>query len=252
MNLLDIYKRLPRTNCGECPDKTCMAFAVKLSKNERSTSECPKLDKQIKKELDAMLSDADLSDWKEKRVEELFNEISPINFSEIANGIGAISEGDLLKIKYMGREVALSHSDFKDELGIWDKLLILIYVKNAGSASLSGKWTAFRDLKNGSVRAAGFRDGCEIPLSRMYKADREVFQKRLLAMGAEKVSGYSTKESFVVYPLPKIPFLLLLWPAEEGFEPDCKALLDSTAADFLDIETLLYLGLALVRAVNVS
>ncbi|RLG45420.1 MAG: hypothetical protein DRN92_06785 [Thermoproteota archaeon] len=26
----DVYKYLPRTNCGECGETTCMAFAVKL------------------------------------------------------------------------------------------------------------------------------------------------------------------------------------------------------------------------------
>jgi CO dehydrogenase/acetyl-CoA synthase gamma subunit (corrinoid Fe-S protein) len=68
MNPLDIYKRLPRINCGECPAKTCMSFAVKLSKKEIALSECPKLTEQTKKEIEALLSAADTADWKEKRV----------------------------------------------------------------------------------------------------------------------------------------------------------------------------------------
>lgn len=37
---LEIYKRLPRTNCRECGEQTCMAFAVRLWQGEAVPSEC--------------------------------------------------------------------------------------------------------------------------------------------------------------------------------------------------------------------
>lgn len=37
---LEIYKRLPRTNCGECGEQTCMAFAVSLWQGQASPSQC--------------------------------------------------------------------------------------------------------------------------------------------------------------------------------------------------------------------
>ena len=37
---LDVYKLLPGTNCGECGEMTCLAFASKLFKGERSVEEC--------------------------------------------------------------------------------------------------------------------------------------------------------------------------------------------------------------------
>lgn len=229
-----------------CPN--LHVFCGKTVKKEHPISECPSLEEQSKKEINAMLSD--IGDWKEKRLGELFKETSQINFSVIAEGIGATSEKDLLKIKYMGSEVTISHSDFKDELGIWDKLLILMYIKNAGSSPLSNKWIAFRDLKNGSIRARSFNEVCELPLARMFEKNREKFLDKLNTMAAEKVTGFSAEHSFVVYPLPKIPFLVLLWPREEDFEPDCKVLLDSTATEFLDVEALLYLGQALSRTIK--
>ncbi len=248
MNPLEIYKRLPRTNCGECPAKTCMSFAVKLSKREHLPSECPRLDEQLRKEIDNMLPDT--GDWKEERLAELFKEISPVDFSSIAEGLGAKVQNGLLKIKYMGKEVFVSHSGFKDAPGIWDKLLILMYIKNAGSSPLSGKWTAFRDLKNGLLRAAGFKTACESPLAKMFGKNKEGIIKKLNKMGAEEVKVFSTEYSFIVYPLPRIPFLILLQPGEEGFEPDCKVLLDPTATEFLDVEALLYLGMALPMAMK--
>ena len=43
MNVLGLYKRLPRTNCGLCAARQCMAFAVALAKGEADPDECPTL-----------------------------------------------------------------------------------------------------------------------------------------------------------------------------------------------------------------
>jgi ArsR family metal-binding transcriptional regulator len=38
---LEVYKRLPRTNCRACGELTCMAFAARLWRGEGTPSECP-------------------------------------------------------------------------------------------------------------------------------------------------------------------------------------------------------------------
>lgn len=40
---LRIYGMLPKTNCGKCGEKTCMAFAAKLNKADADINECPPL-----------------------------------------------------------------------------------------------------------------------------------------------------------------------------------------------------------------
>lgn len=37
---LDIYALLPQSNCGDCGEATCMAFAAKLIMRERPVTEC--------------------------------------------------------------------------------------------------------------------------------------------------------------------------------------------------------------------
>ena len=41
LTAMDIYKNLPRTNCGECGVPTCLAFAMKLAQGQASLEECP-------------------------------------------------------------------------------------------------------------------------------------------------------------------------------------------------------------------
>ncbi len=40
LTVLDIYKLLPRTNCGGCGEPTCMAFATKLVSEQMSIERC--------------------------------------------------------------------------------------------------------------------------------------------------------------------------------------------------------------------
>lgn len=48
---IEIYKKLPRTNCGDCGVPTCMAFAMKLAAGQAELSACPHVSEQAKAEL---------------------------------------------------------------------------------------------------------------------------------------------------------------------------------------------------------
>ena len=40
---IDVYKLLPKTNCGECGEANCMAFATRVVNGELVLSDCPPL-----------------------------------------------------------------------------------------------------------------------------------------------------------------------------------------------------------------
>jgi acetyl-CoA decarbonylase/synthase, CODH/ACS complex subunit gamma len=50
---LDIYKLLPKTNCGECGSPTCLAFAMKLASKQASLDSCPYASEEAKAALGA-------------------------------------------------------------------------------------------------------------------------------------------------------------------------------------------------------
>lgn len=43
VTVFEIYNLLPKTNCKECGESSCMAYAVKLLSKERKIDECPYL-----------------------------------------------------------------------------------------------------------------------------------------------------------------------------------------------------------------
>jgi len=50
---IEIYKKLPRTNCGECGVPTCMAFAMKLASGQAELSACPYVSEEAKADLES-------------------------------------------------------------------------------------------------------------------------------------------------------------------------------------------------------
>jgi len=48
---LQIYKLLPRTNCGDCNFPTCMAFAMQVAAKKVSLDQCPHVSEEAKAEL---------------------------------------------------------------------------------------------------------------------------------------------------------------------------------------------------------
>jgi CO dehydrogenase/acetyl-CoA synthase gamma subunit (corrinoid Fe-S protein) len=43
IDIVEIYKLLPRIDCGQCPSKSCVAFAKAVSEDCSRLSECTRL-----------------------------------------------------------------------------------------------------------------------------------------------------------------------------------------------------------------
>jgi acetyl-CoA decarbonylase/synthase complex subunit gamma len=51
MTAIEIYKLLPKTNCGDCGVPTCLAFAMKLANKQAELSACPHVSEEAKSNL---------------------------------------------------------------------------------------------------------------------------------------------------------------------------------------------------------
>jgi acetyl-CoA decarbonylase/synthase complex subunit gamma len=52
MTAIEIYKLLPKTNCGDCGVPTCLAFAMKLANKQAELSACPHVSDEAKSSLE--------------------------------------------------------------------------------------------------------------------------------------------------------------------------------------------------------
>ncbi len=55
-NVMEILKRLPRTNCGECGQPTCTVFAIHAANKTKALTDCGTLSPENKRILEEYLS----------------------------------------------------------------------------------------------------------------------------------------------------------------------------------------------------
>jgi ArsR family metal-binding transcriptional regulator len=53
--MIEIIKRLPKTNCRKCGEPTCMVFAVRLAEGAKGIDGCPELDAGQHRQLEDYL-----------------------------------------------------------------------------------------------------------------------------------------------------------------------------------------------------
>jgi hypothetical protein len=250
MNPIELYKKLPKKNCGKCRQKACMPFALSVIKGEAELSECPYLTGDAKMDIEASLK---RSDWREELISKLRDEIRNINFSDIAEGIGADLKDNALVIKCMGREFNISPDGeitTRGHMTPWIKILLLHYIRTAGKGELSGKWISYGEMKSGMVKASSFQRECEEPLKEILDNTLDKAVLALQRLGAKMCGGFPTQNAFHLYLLPKIPVVILYWPKEEEFESKVKIIFDSTADRFLDAESVIFLVEGLVKNIE--
>jgi hypothetical protein len=252
MNALDIYKKLPRTNCGECSPKTCMAFALSLLKGESELSGCPYLSED---EICQLKDSIKLSDWREELIRNLQEDVSNVPFDEIAEDIGATIQNDGIILGCLGREFFIRQDgsiETKGHITPWIKILILHYIKTCGKAPLSGKWVSYGELKSGMMKAASFQRDCEEPLRELFDTNFKKTSGVLSSLGAEKSDEFPTESAWNIYLLPRIPVGILYWAKEDEFESKAKILFDSSADKFLDAEAIIFLLEGLVKNIEMQ
>lgn len=246
MNAIEIYRKLPKKNCGECRQNKCMPFALALLKGEAVPEECPSLSRD---EVNALHHQIVHTDWREDLILKLRTEVREIDFSRIAGDIGAELREDSLVLSCMGREFMIDRSgdiSTRGHITPWIRILLLHYIRTGGRAALSGTWVSFSELKSGLVKSRSFTRDCEEPFREMFDRDLQKVEAMLSRYGACKRDDFPTHYAWYIALLPKVPVVILYWPADSEFGSQVKILLDSTADQFLDVESLMFLVEGLV------
>ncbi|MCX5890161.1 MAG: DUF3786 domain-containing protein [Deltaproteobacteria bacterium] len=256
ITVMEVLKRLPRTNCGDCGRPTCLAFATQVIKEGEDLGKCPHLVAGEEfGELIRAQQQAGVGRRRESAaisLEVLQAKVAPLNFAALAAGLGAgygeEASRPYLTLPYFGNCLQV----FKDELRYppgaladpWDAILLYNYIASAGNREPTGDWIAYNSLPN-SVSKAKTLTRLERELAARFSGRASHLKERATLLGAAMVSvgGEDADVQAVFQPLPRVPILLLFWDADpaEGFEAQGRLLFDATVADYLDLEALLFL-----------
>jgi hypothetical protein len=256
ITVMEVLKNLPRTNCGECGQPTCLAFATRVIKEGEDLNKCPHLTGAGADMGQAVRAQQEAGVGRRREsiaisLEVLQEKVAPLDFAALAEGLGATygEEADrpYLSLNYFGHRLQV----FKDELrypaGVtgdpWDAILLYNYIAAQGREPVAGRWIAYNSLPN-SVSKAKTLARLERKLADHFAGQAAGLKERVSQLGGEIVAvGEDADVQAVFWPLPKVPLLLSFWDAEaeEGFAPQAHWLFDASVTGYLDLEAMLFL-----------
>lgn len=250
MNYLELYKLLNKSNCRECGLQTCMAFAHAVINAERKIEDCPHVDVSSLESLGGKIATRDREKEFEISTERLKKEAARVDLNAVADGLGCWMINGKLSVTCLGKEFLVDLDGSIDSLchiHTWVTMPIYNYIITGGNAPLMGRWISFDELQRGPSMANFFIKRCVEPLRHMADAHSDVFFDLLDIFGGKPVDGFNADHARVIYPLPKVPFLLLYWRPEEHFESKLRILFDTSADSYLKIEPIYILGRGIVE-----
>jgi len=249
---LQVYKFLPKTNCGDCGISTCLAFAAAVIKQEKRLAECPHLDRDTVALYEGKIErPVSIEGVRDEQLKELKKAISAIDLPSRAALLGGRNNGETLTIQCLGKDFEVDGNGnvvSQCHTHAWFAIPLLDYIVHSKGVDIAGRWVPFRELENGKTWNPLFEQRCEKPLKQIADAYNELFGD-LVSMfsGASSFNTFNSDISVVLYPLPKVPVLICYWKPEDDIESKLHVFFDDTAEKNLPVESLFTLGTGIVR-----
>jgi hypothetical protein len=247
--MLDIYKKLPGTNCGKCGAATCMAFAMKVKKSQASPGDCPFTESGTSGETESHPTATAFSNY-EQVSNDLEKEAVKSDFRDAAKAVGgeyqARDGSEEIKLRMLTRYYEVRKDglfmDGKYCRDAWTKIIVYDYVRRQGRKPPTGEWISLGNFPHTASHVKAFQSNAEKKITEAFRNDFDGLKRRCAEMGGAEIEGRIKADYTARFDLlPRVPLYLSFWQADEEFDPDCKILFDSGAEDHIDIEYLAYL-----------
>ena len=104
-NPLEIMKLLDNSNCRQCGQSTCMAFAAAVFRGQQHLSDCPKLDAETVARFSDQTQQQSSPDQEvEETVKKLKKEIPKVDLAAAAKRLGGRYANGKITVKVLGKD----------------------------------------------------------------------------------------------------------------------------------------------------
>jgi hypothetical protein len=251
-NAMEIFQLLDKSNCRECGEKTCLAFAGAVFTGNKELDQCPKLDQEI---IARFRGDSGnrraIERERAENMQKLQDKIANIDLAAAANRIGADFADDKLTLKVLGKNFSIDtrgklYADI--HINPWVAGPFLSYVLYGKGLPASGNWASFRELKEGKQRYPLFQKRCEEPMKKVADTYTDLFDDLVhIFSGRQVEEQFESDISVVLHPLPRIPIMICYWKPGDGLESSLNLFFDKIADDNLDIGSVFSLGAGMAQ-----
>lgn len=251
-NPFDIYRLLPKTNCGACTLPNCLAFSAALIKGGKRPADCPHIKPDDLEHLaDRIAVRGDFNGARGEDLEVLKSMVRDIDFAKKAALIGARLVSGKLAIRCLGKEFFVdAKAEVTSECHIhpWVTAPLLSYIVHSTGENSTGRWVNFRELRNGPPLNPLFGQRAEKPLKKLFDSNSELLGDLLGIFCGQRAANnlFSSDITLSIHPLPKVPILICYWNPEGEMDSDLNIFFDSSVEKNLGIESIFSLSVGLV------
>ncbi len=254
-NAMEIFTLLDKSNCRECGEMTCLAFAGAVYQGRRQIKACPKLDLTVIEQFsDASEIRKALDQNGDEYLESLKREIGSIDLAAAAERVGAVYSVGKLTLKVLGKNFSVDNQgNLSSDIHInpWVAIPVIDYICSGEGLNPSARWVSFRELKDGKERYPLFHKRCEEPMKRVADIYTDLFDDLVRIFGGKQVAQqFESDISVVLHPLPKVPIMICYWRPEDDMESDLYLFFDDTADKNLTIGSVFTLGTGLSQMLD--
>jgi len=255
--VLDIYRDLPRTNCGECAKGSCFAFASAVYLEAFPLEECSPLDPILRSAMqDKLDRGRDEGEGRrpassEQALRALVSAIRAADLTVLAANSGGLftaSPEEAIDVTFLDgfyRATANGVTSLRGKApSVSVKILLLIYLTRATGRPESGVWISYRDLPNAVSKSRSFEE-VAARLAHAFSGHPDRLERVAVALGGQPADAASADMAFRMQVLPRVSVLLLFWDEEEEFPAGVSLLLDRVVLDYLDQEAIVFMAEAL-------
>lgn len=265
LSAVDVYKLLPRTNCGDCGYAACLAFASMVVSEKVPLSRCPHLAPETvarcQPALDAQHAAgkwtrrdlaADASVWARERAASMALEDLP---ARIGGRLVHENGAPAVVLPYFNTTVRIAADGIRradgTEAGRWEQVFIYNHIAQGGNRAPTGRWVALQEIPNTVSKVKSMQAHVEAPLRRRFAGRLDELAAAAEAIGGRRITGAgeSADLSLRFTPLPRVPVALRFWDGDDevGLEAEVKLAFDETITEHLDIESIMFLGEQLTK-----
>lgn len=240
---MDLFRQLKQTNCRECLEPTCLAFAAAVFRGDKRIEDCPHVESSLLEQFHGSQPyQTTLENELDHGLEPLRKRIASVDLPSSAERLGATYSQGKLNIKCLGKDFTVdSEGNVTSDCHVhsWVKIPLISYAVHCAGKPLSGKWVSLRDLKSGATYYPLFKSKCEELLRQVADSRKDLFEDMIhIFNGKRTADEFASDISIALQPLPKLPILICYWKPEDGLESSLKVYFDPTAEDNLTMEAI--------------
>jgi hypothetical protein len=249
---IDIYKLLPKTNCGSCGMPTCFGFATKVASRMASIAACATLSAEAKAALAEELTEqpAARGTVYEQALISLRPKIVALDFAKTAMLFGAdVIEPGTIELTFLGDKYRITKERITDKDGKepvpFISILIYNHLSMPDPPAPAGEWITFSSVPASHAKDKAWAGHVEEVIARHFMGNIEGLKQACERMGGVTTNVKGSHDAAYAFRFfPRYPVLLLFYDAvpDEDFPAQCKLLLDKTVDKYLDIESIVVLG----------